>query len=118
MGIGWEPIRMAGSTDRESGRLARGTGEAVEAAVEGQGHESSLAAAERSLAHQWSQEVSREQFAAALRALADALSQDRTFRFAVDHRFMIMRPEGTPSIEYQERENQRKALVMRFTWEA
>ena len=118
MGIWWEPIRMVEYTDPESGRLDRVPEEEVEASEEITAHRDSLGAAERSLSHRWTEEVSREQFVAGLRALADALSQDQSFRFSVDHRFMLMRPIGRPSIEYHERENQRKAVVFRFDWKA
>ena len=116
--VWWLPDRLAERTDRERGRLDRAPEEEVESSVDVQAHPDSLAAAERSLDHRWTEVVPREVFVAALRALADALSQDRFFRFSVNHRFMLMRPIGTPSIEYYERENERKALTLRFSWEA
>jgi hypothetical protein len=118
MGIGWEPIRLVEYTNPERGQLDRAPEERVEDRVAAQGHEAPLQAAERSLSHQWTAEVTREQFVAGLRALADALSQDQNFSFTIDHRFIIMRPVGTPAIEYHERENERKAVVFRFSWEA
>ncbi len=118
MGIGWKPDRMAGWTDPERARLNREPEERVEETVDVQGREAPLEAAERSLTVQWREELSCEQFVAALRALADALSQDQNFRFAVDHRFIYMRPQGRPSMEYREREDQRKEVTLRFTWEA
>ncbi len=118
MGIGWEPIRLAEWNDPERARFSRDPEEAVESRVATSAHGGSLAAAERSLEHEWTEEVSRDKFVAALRALADALSQDQNFTFTVDHRFMIMRPVGTPSIRYHERENQEKTIDLRFSWEA
>lgn len=118
MGIGWEPIRMAGWNDPAVAASSRPPEEQVEAGVAAQGHEPSLQAAERSLAHHWSQQVSKDEFVAGLRALADALSQSQHFSFAVKHQFMIMRPIGTPSIEYNERENERKEVTFRFSWQA
>ncbi len=118
MGIGWKPDRMAGWTDPARARFSRPPEEGVEADVAARGHEASLQAAECSLAHQWSQQVSRDDFVAALRALADALSQNQNFTFAINHQFMLMRPAGTPSIEYAERENERKEVTFRFSWEA
>lgn len=118
MGIGWEPIRNVGWNDPAVAEFSRPPEEEVESGVAIQGHESSLAAAERSLSHRWSEEVPVETFVAALRAMADALSQDQAFTFTVNHRFMLMRPIGTPSIQYDERENQRKVVDLRFSWEA
>lgn len=118
MGIGWKPIRMAEWNDPVDSQFSRPPEEEVESDVATRGHESSLQAAERSLAHHWAKEVSKGDFVAALRALADALSQEQNFTFTVDHQFMLMRPRGTPSIEYTERENQRKEVTLRFSWEA
>lgn len=118
MGIGWEPIRMGGWNDPAVAEFSRSPEEQVEAGVAIQGREQPAQAAERSLAHHWRQDVSKDEFAAGLRALADALSQNQNFTFNVKHQFMLMRPIGTPSIEYTERENQRKEVVFRFSWEA
>ncbi len=117
MGIWWKPDRMAGRTDPQAAQFARPEEDALERRAEIEGHETSLQAAERSLATHWREQVSCEQFVAALRALADALSQDQNFTLAVDHHFISMRPIGTPSIEYHEIENQRKAVTFRFSWE-
>lgn len=118
MGIGWEPIRMAGWNDPATAEFSRSPQEEVEFNVAVHGREPSLQAAERSLSHHWSQQVSKDEFAAGLRALADALSQNQNFTFSVNHQFMLMRPIGTPAIEYTERENQRKEVVFRFSWQA
>ncbi len=118
MGIGWKPDRLAEWNDPADARFSRGPEEEVEADVANRAHGASLEAAERSLAHHWAREVSKGDFVAALRALADALSQEQNFTFTVDHQFMLMRPLGTPSIEYAERENQRKEVTFRFSWEA
>jgi len=117
MGIGWEPIRLAEWNDPANAQFSRPPEEEVESDVAA-GRSTSLQAAERSLAHHWSKQVPKEQFIAGLRALADALSQEQNFTFSVDHQFMVMRPRGTPSIEYNERENQRKEVTFRFSWEA
>ncbi|HOG46131.1 MAG TPA: hypothetical protein PLJ35_17600 [Anaerolineae bacterium] len=118
MGIYWKPNRMAGWTDPARARSSRSPQEGVESAVAEQGTEESLQAAERSQAHHWAKEVSKDDFVAGLRALADALSQSQNFTFSVEHQFMLMRPLGTPSIEYTERENQRKEVTFRFSWQA
>lgn len=118
MGIGWEPIRMAGWNDPADAEFSRPPEEAVETDVAVRGRQGPAQAAERSLSHHWRQEVSKDEFVAGLRALADALSQNQNFTFNVRHQFMLMRPIGTPSIEYTERENQRKEVVFRFSWEA
>jgi len=119
MGIGWEPIRLVGWSDPAAAEFSRPPEEEVESDVVIRGHERPpVEAAERGLSHYWRQEVSKEEFIAGLRALADALSQNQNFTFSVRHQFMIMRPIGTPSIEYLERENQRKEVVFRFSWEA
>jgi hypothetical protein len=118
MGIYWKPDRLAQWNDPARAEFSRPPEEEVEANVAAQAHGGSLAAAERSLEHGWAREVSKDDFVAGLRALADALSQDQNFTFTVDHQFMLMRPHGTPSIEYHERENQRKEITLRFAWEA
>ncbi len=118
MGIWWKPDRLADWNDPARAELSRPPEEAVEASVDVEGHRDERGHLERSLTTRWREEVPREKFVAALRALADALSQEQNFTFAVDHRFMIMRPLGTPSIEYYERENQRKEVTFRFSWEA
>jgi hypothetical protein len=109
---------MAGWNDPAVAERSRPPEEEVESDVAVRGHEQPAQAAERSLAHHWRQEVPKEEFIAGLRALADALSQNQNFRFSVRHQFMVMRPIGTPSIEYTERENQRKEVVFRFSWQA
>ena len=90
----------------------------VEAHEEIEAHKDSLRAAERSLTVQWREDVPVDVFVAALRAMADALGQGQNFSFSVSHRFMTMRPIGTPSIQYYERENQRKVVTFRYSWEA
>lgn len=118
MGIGWKPIRQGEWNDPAEFTFSRPPQEEVESDVATRGRGTGLQAAERSLSHHWAKEVSREDFVAGLRALADALGQEQNFSFGVDHQFMLMRPLGTPSIEYSERENQRKEVTFRFSWEA
>jgi|DewCreStandDraft_5_1066085.scaffolds.fasta_scaffold06266_3 hypothetical protein len=116
--VWWVPDRLVEEVDPEKVQLSYEREEQVEGNVEAEAHTGGPIPEERGLTTRWRQEVPRETFVAALRALADALSQQRNFTFAVNHRFMLMRPLGTPSIEYLERENQRKEVVFRFTWEA
>lgn len=118
MGIGWKPIRLTDWSDPARAGLSRLPEEEVESQVEAEAHAGGPIPEERGLTTHWREEVRRETFVSALRELADALSQDETFTFTVDHRFMVMRPFGTPSIEYYERANQRKEITLRFAWEA
>ncbi len=118
MGIFWKPIRMEGWTNPDAAEFSLPEEGALKGREEIQEHEPPLVAAERGLTAHWREDVPVSQFVAALRALADALSQEQNFSFAVDHRLMLMRPIGTPSIEYYERENQRKEVIFRYTWEA
>ncbi len=118
VGIGWKPIRMEGWTNPQVAEFALPEEGALKRREEVQEHEPPLAAAERALTAHWREEVPVGKFAAALRAMAEALSQEQIFSFTVDHRLMLMRPIGTPSIEYSERENERKEVIFRYTWEA
>ena len=118
MGIGWKPVRLTGWNDPERARLAREPEDQMEAQEVIQAHTGGPLPEERRLTTHWREEVSKDGFVAALRAMADALSQEQNFTFTVDHRFMVMRPLGTPSIEYYERADQRKEIVFRFSWRA
>lgn len=118
MGIGWKPDRMVEHTDPAHPELDRAPQEEVEGRIAAHGRLSPLQAAERSRSQQWTAQVTREQFVAGLRALADALSQDQNFTLTIDHRFLIMRPLGIPEIAYRERENEHKSVAFRFSWEA
>lgn len=116
--VWWKPDRMAAWTNPQDAQLNRKPEEGVEERVAVRAHEGGPIPEERGQSTRWSEPVPQDTFVAALRALADALSQDQDFTFAVDHRFIIMRPLGTPGIEYYERADQRKELTFRFEWEA
>jgi len=114
----WLPDRRAEAQDPEHARLEAQREAEVEERVDVEAHEGGPIPEERGLTTHWQEEVSPPVFEAALRALADALSQGQNFTFAVDHHFMVMRPIGRPSIEYYERANQRKEIILRYSWEA
>ncbi|MDI7277308.1 MAG: hypothetical protein QME94_15130 [Anaerolineae bacterium] len=116
--VWWLPDRLVEQVDREKVQLSYEREDRIEEGVAARAHPNGPIPEERGLTTRWREEVSRDTFIAALRALADALSQQENFTFAVDHRFMLMRPLGTPSIEYLERENQRKEVIFRFAWRA
>lgn len=118
MGIYWKPDRMANYTDRQQAEFSKQQGAAEREMEEAQAPQGEAIIEERGQTVHWREEVPTNTFVAALREMADALERGQDFSFAVGHRFMVMRPTGSPSIEYFERANQRKDVTFRYSWEA
>jgi hypothetical protein len=117
----WPPIRHVWERedqDRSTEQMNAQREHLMEAGEEIQATAGGPIPAERGVEAHWAEPVSTEQFVGALRTLADALAQGQGFHFAVDHRFVAMLPTGQPSIEYEERANQRKVVTLRYSWES
>jgi len=118
MGIYWKPDRLANKTDPQQAEFGKQQGAAEKEREEVMAHEGGPIPEERGMTTHWREDVPVNTFVAALREMADALEREQDFSFAVGSRFMVMRPTGSPSIEYDERANQYKRVIFRYSWEA
>ena len=76
-----------------------------------------LEEAERSAGRGWTAEPTHRELAALLNALAEALSQHEVLRYALDGRFVLLPSTGHASVQYEELENERKVLTVRYSWD-
>ncbi|MGQ9682440.1 MAG: hypothetical protein ACUVX9_07890 [Anaerolineae bacterium] len=72
---------------------------------------------ERGVGRGWTAEPTRRELVALLTALAEALSQREVLRYALDGQFVLLPSTGHATVQYEELENARKVLTVRYSWD-